>query len=103
MGFDRAHDSPLRSKRYEALLSVAILDEVRSGECHESRDRRTRNGDLTLGGDEELAWSFRTRMQRNGSGGDSTAEVQSSSFQGENPRSGLNWLYLAMTLLKTLF
>ena len=62
VGFGRAHDSPLRSKWYEALLSVAILDEVRGGKGHESQDRRTRNGDLTLGGDVELSWSFRTRM-----------------------------------------
>jgi hypothetical protein len=34
------------------------------------------------------------------SGGDCTGEV---TFQGENPRSGLNWLCLAMALLKTLF
>jgi hypothetical protein len=26
-----------------------------------------------------------------------------SKFQGENPRSGLNWLCLALILLKTLF
>ena len=44
-----------------SFLSVAIMDEVRRGECHESQDWRTRNGDLSLGGDEELAWSFGTR------------------------------------------
>jgi hypothetical protein len=37
------------------------------------------------------------------SGGDSSGEVQSPTLPGENPRSGLNWLYLAMTLLKVLF
>jgi hypothetical protein len=37
------------------------------------------------------------------SGGDSTGGVQSSTLQGENPRSGLKWLCLAMTLLKALF
>ena len=36
------------------------------------------------------------------SGGDSTGEVQGPNFQGENLRSGLNWLCLAMTLLKAL-
>ena len=37
------------------------------------------------------------------SGGDSTGEVQSPNYKGENLRSGLNWLCLAMTLLKALF
>jgi hypothetical protein len=41
--------------------------------------------------------------QRYASGGDSIGEVQSFIFQGENPRSGLNWLCLAMSLLKALF
>jgi hypothetical protein len=46
---------------------------------------------------------FSVPQQQYESGGDSTGEVQSLDFQGENPRSGLNWLYLAMTLLKALF
>jgi hypothetical protein len=37
------------------------------------------------------------------SGGDSTSEVQGPTLQGENLRSDLNWLCLAMTLLKALF
>jgi hypothetical protein len=41
--------------------------------------------------------------QRYASGGDSTGEVQSPTLQDENLRSGLNWLCLAMTLLKALF
>ena len=41
--------------------------------------------------------------QRLASGGDITGEVQSLALQGENPRSGINWLCLAMTLLKALF
>jgi hypothetical protein len=36
-------------------------------------------------------------------GGDNTRELQSLTFQGENARSGLNWFYLAMVLLKVLF
>jgi hypothetical protein len=36
--------------------------------------------------------------QRLASGGDCTGEVQNLAFQGENPRSGLNWLCLAMLL-----
>jgi hypothetical protein len=36
-------------------------------------------------------------------GGGSIGEVQSPISQGENPRSGLNWLCLAMFLLKALF
>jgi hypothetical protein len=35
--------------------------------------------------------------------GDNIGEVQSPTFQGENPRSDLNWLCLAMALLKALF
>jgi hypothetical protein len=41
--------------------------------------------------------------QRYASGGDSTGKVQSPTLQGENPRPGLNWLCLAITLLKALF
>jgi hypothetical protein len=37
------------------------------------------------------------------SGGDITGEVQSSTLQGKNPRSGLSWLCVAMALLKALF
>jgi hypothetical protein len=36
------------------------------------------------------------------SGGDSIGEVQGPTLQGENPRSGLNWLCLAISLLKVL-
>jgi hypothetical protein len=36
-------------------------------------------------------------------GGDITGEVQSPTLHGENSRSSLNWLCLAMTLLKALF
>jgi hypothetical protein len=35
--------------------------------------------------------------------GDIIREVQSPILQGENPWSDLNWLCLAMTLLKALF
>jgi hypothetical protein len=37
------------------------------------------------------------------SGGDCVGGVHSPTFQDENPRSRLNLLGLAMTLLKTLF
>jgi hypothetical protein len=37
------------------------------------------------------------------SGGESTGEVQGPTLEGENLRSGLNWLCLAMVLLKVLF
>jgi hypothetical protein len=37
------------------------------------------------------------------SGGDSTGEVQGLTLQGENPRSGLNWLCLVIALLRALF
>jgi hypothetical protein len=36
-------------------------------------------------------------------GGGSTGEVRSLTSQGENPRSGLNWLCLTMFLLEALF
>jgi hypothetical protein len=41
--------------------------------------------------------------QRYASGGDCARGVQSPTLQGENLRSDLNWLCLAMALLKTLF
>jgi hypothetical protein len=56
-----------------------------------------------LDGEVELAWSFVTSNSDLFCGGDCTGEVQSSIFQGENPRSSLNWLCLAMFLLKALF
>jgi hypothetical protein len=37
------------------------------------------------------------------SGGGIIGEVHSLTLQGENPRCGLYWLCLAMTLLKALF
>jgi hypothetical protein len=46
---------------------------------------------------------IRDFKQRLVCGGDCTGEVRRSIFQGENPRSGLNWFFLAMFLLKTLF
>ena len=36
-------------------------------------------------------------------GGGNIGGVQSLIFQGENSKSGLNWLYLALALLKSLF
>jgi hypothetical protein len=42
-------------------------------------------------------------QQQYESGGGNTSEVQSLTSQDENPRSGLNWLCMAMALLKTLF
>ena len=41
--------------------------------------------------------------QWHASGGDCTGEVHGPTSQGENPGSGLNWLCLAMALLKVLF
>jgi hypothetical protein len=43
---------------------------------------------------------IRALEQRHASGGDCTREVHSLTFQGENPRFGLNWFCLAMSLLK---
>jgi hypothetical protein len=73
-----------------------------SGECHGSRDLRTGNGGSSLCGKVELAWWLMTQSSGFVSGGDSTGEVQSPTLQGENPRSGLSWLCLAMILLKAL-
>jgi hypothetical protein len=52
---------------------------------------------------EGLAWCFQLRKQWYESGGGNTGEVQSRTFQGENPRSSLNWLCVAMILLDALF
>jgi hypothetical protein len=46
---------------------------------------------------------FAAAHQQYASGGGNTGEVQSLTFQDVNPRSGINWLCLAMTLLKALF
>jgi hypothetical protein len=46
---------------------------------------------------------FWVLQQQYESGGDNIVEVQSLAFQGENLRSGLNRLCLAMALLKALF
>lgn len=73
------------------------------GECPRSQDLRIINDDLSLCGDEELAWWYVTWSNDIVNGGDNTEEVQSLTFQSENSRSGLNWLCLAMALLKTLF
>jgi hypothetical protein len=35
--------------------------------------------------------------------GDITGEIKSLNLQGENPRSGLNWLCMAIALLEALF
>jgi hypothetical protein len=73
------------------------------GECHGGRHLGTNDGGSSLCGEEELALLIRDLEQRHASGGDCTGEVQSSTFQGENPRSGLSWLFLAIALLKALF
>jgi hypothetical protein len=46
---------------------------------------------------------FPVLQQQCASGGDNTSEIQSLTSQGENLRSGLNWLCLTMSLLKALF
>jgi hypothetical protein len=53
--------------------------------------------------DVELACWFLTWSSSSGSRSDSTWEVHSLTLEGENPMSDLNWLFLAMTLLKALF
>jgi hypothetical protein len=97
-------------KRCEALLAIIILRhdscsmvKSASGKCHRSRDLRTGNGGSSLCGEVELVWWFVTWSSGIKSGGDSIGEVKSYTLQGENPMSGLNWLCLAITLLKALF
>ena len=73
------------------------------GECHGRRDLRTSNGGLSLCDDEELARCFVTWSSGMYVGATAQEKSLSLIFQGENLRSGLNWLCLAMTLLKVLF
>jgi hypothetical protein len=74
-----------------------------SGECHRGRDLETSDGGSSLCGEEELALLIRDLEQLHVRWGDCIGELQSLTFQGENPRSGLNWFCLAMALLKALF
>jgi hypothetical protein len=74
-----------------------------SGECHGCRVQDNCIGGLSLCGKEELASRFVTCSSDMVSGGDSTGEVQGPTLHGENLRSGLNWLCLAIALLKALF
>jgi hypothetical protein len=70
-----------------------------SGKCHRGRDLETSDGGSSFCGEEELALLIRDLEQRHVRWDDCTGEVQSLIFQGENPRSGLNWFCLAMALL----
>jgi hypothetical protein len=74
-----------------------------SGKCHVSQVLGTIIAGLSLCGKEKLTSFFVSRSTGMESGSDSTGEVQGPTLQGENLRSGLNWLYMAMALLKTLF
>jgi hypothetical protein len=74
-----------------------------SGEYYWCRVLGTSNGDSSLCGNEKLSSWFVTRSSGMESGGDNIWEVQGPTLQDENPRSGLSWLCLAMSLLKTLF
>src|SRR3954467_15529859 len=88
------------------LYSLAIMGKsmVKSGgECHGSCGRRTGNVVRSLCVDEGSGSKFQESWQQYVSRGDNTGEDQSPTCQGENPRSGLNWLCLAMILLNTLF
>jgi hypothetical protein len=80
--------------------SLTFHDEVRSREWHDIQDMRTRNCEFCLCDVVELAWWFVTwRKQQHYKWDDSTWELQSLILQGENPRSSLNWLCLAIALL----
>jgi hypothetical protein len=82
-------------------LSRSIVKSA-GGKCHESWDPRTSNVDLRLCDDEELTWWFVTWGSGIVRGGNTIEQVQSLTFQGENPTSGLDWLCLAMALLNVV-
>ena len=97
-------------ERGEALLHVIIMrhvfddthGEVRCEECQESVNMRATMVIFVLMATEIylrdlglVAATVGARRQHRG--------VPSLILQGENPRSGLNWLCLAMTLLNELF
>jgi hypothetical protein len=84
------------------VISCSIV-KLASGECHGCRVLENCIGGLSLCSKEELALLFVTRSSDMVSGADSTGEVQGPTLQGENSRSGLNWLCLAIALLKALF
>jgi hypothetical protein len=54
-----------------------------SGECHGSRNLWTGHGGLSLCAEVDLAWCFTTWSNVIESGGSSTGEVQSLTFQDE--------------------
>jgi hypothetical protein len=97
-----------RTERRQALFCVDIKrllvhGEVRSRKFHEGGIGGLAKECSSLRDVEELAWCFGIR----GSGMKVRAATQVKfrvlPFQGENPRSSLNWLCLAMTLLEALF
>jgi hypothetical protein len=89
------------SKLCRLLISWSIVSfHGASGECHVGRDLGTIDGGSSLCGEEELVLLICDLEQRHVSGGDYTGEVQCPTFHGGNPRSGLNWLCLAIALLK---
>ena len=53
------------------------------------------NGDWSLCVDEKLVWSCKRYVTR----GNIIGEVQSPTFEGENPKFGLNWLCLTIVFL----
>jgi hypothetical protein len=91
-------------------ISVAIMDMshllwsmVKSeAENNVEAKLRTNNGGSSLCSDKELGDLWLVAAASIG-GGDNTWEVQSPTLQDKNPRSGLNWFCLVMTLLNVLF
>jgi hypothetical protein len=73
------------------------------GKWHGSRDLWSNNGGSSLGGEEELAWCFMTWSSGMRVGAIAQEKFKALPFRGESPMSGLNWLCLAMSLLKALF
>jgi hypothetical protein len=85
------------SKLYWLLISWRMFSFHGAGrECHDIQDPRTRKrwseSRWWLG----IGSAIRDLQQRYASGGDYIGGVHSLTFQGENPRSGLNWLCLAI-------
>jgi hypothetical protein len=83
---------------------------ARLGSKHKSCMKQTyihinKDGGSSLWTVEGLAWCSRfcSSSMQVGAATQVNFRLQSLTFQDENPRSGLNWLCLAMSLLKALF
>jgi hypothetical protein len=87
------------------LLALIPCRTVYSSQCNQKTDLMEETGQYiyTSTTMRNLLGDLLLIATASASGGDNISEVQSSILQGKNLRSGLNWMCLAMTLLKTLF